>query len=282
VDHAGDGAPFKNIDDVKRMVNKDIERIYECVDKKKVCEQAQFPYRLFGGEYEYLSEVKENFKRVVGKMEGTVMIVPESCTLYYVLERYGIDWWSFLYHDYPELSIKYLDALTEYELARIDNFADISISPISFTSDPIGVNDNLLFSPNFTLDVLLPKTKKLIERWKSYGYYYIYFADGFKRPILDEILSWGLIDAVDPFKSLAHMDVKKFRGRYPNVTICQPIDCQKLLHSGTPNEIRKATTRAIKEAEAKKIFIGSTSEVHPSVPIKNAMMMYETTKNFMA
>lgn len=272
--------PFKNMDDVVNMINKDIERIYDSIKQKKVCKQVQFPCRLFGEDYEYLEEVKLNFKRMVDKMGGTVMIAPESSTLYFSLERYGFTWWSYLYYDYPDLANRYLDALVDYELTRIDSFADISITPISFTSDPIGVNDNLIFPLDFTLKVLLPRTKKLIERWKSYGYYHIYFADGYKWPILDEVLSWGLVDAVDPFEPLAHMEVKKFREKYPEITICQPIDCQNLLYSGTPEDIEKATIKAIEDANKYKIIMGSTSEIHPNIPVENALAMYKSARNY--
>ena len=30
-------------------------------------------------------QIKDNFKKVADKIEGTIMIAPESCTLYYVL-----------------------------------------------------------------------------------------------------------------------------------------------------------------------------------------------------
>ncbi|MBM3703040.1 MAG: hypothetical protein FJW63_08665, partial [Actinobacteria bacterium] len=253
---------------------------YDCIGKGKVCKQAQFPLRLFGEDYEYLEEVKQNFKRIINKMEGTVMIAPESCTLYYALERYDYKWWTYLYHDFPELANKLLDAYLDYEIARVDSFADTSITPVSFTSDAIGTNDSLMFSLDFILNVILPRTKKIIERWKNYGYYHIYFADGYKWPILDEILSWSLIDAVDPFEPLAHMDVKKFRDKYPGITICQPVDCQNLLYTGTQDAIRKATIKAIEDAGANRIIIGSTSEVHPNVPVKNALAMYETARGY--
>ncbi len=272
--------PFKNMDDVIRMVNKDIERVFECVLEEKVCRQAQFPCRLFGEEYEYLAEVKENFKRIVDKLDGTMMIAPESAPGYYGIERYGFIWWSYLYNDYPRLAEEYLDAMTAYELARVDSFADTSLTPISFTSDPIGINDSLLFSPEFIFNVQLPRTKKVIERWKGHGFYHIYFADGYKWPVLDEIVSWGLVDAVDPFEPLAHMDVAKFREKYPSITICQPIDCQNLLLTGTPEEIKKATVKAIEDAEEKRIIIGSSSEIHTNIPVENAMAMYETARNY--
>jgi len=42
----------------------------------------------------------------------------------------------------------------------------------------------------------------------------------------------------------------------------------------------RATIKAIEDAEKRKILIGSTSEIHPNVPIKNAMAMYETARSY--
>ncbi len=84
---------------------------------------------------------------------------------------------------------------------------------------------------------------------------------------------------MDPFEPLAHMDVKRFREKYPETVICQPVDCQNLLYTGTPREVREATIKAIEDAGAYKILIGSTSEVHPNVPVENAIAMYEAARH---
>jgi uroporphyrinogen-III decarboxylase len=88
------------------------------------------------------------------------------------------------------------------------------------------------------------------------------------------------VDAIDPFEPLAHMDVSKFRKMYPEITICQPIDCQNLLYTGTPEDISKVTIKAIEDSGEKRIMIGSSSEIHPNIPIKNAMAMYDAARKY--
>jgi uroporphyrinogen-III decarboxylase len=273
--------PFTDLAGAKHVMEQDIERIYECIEKKKICRPALFHLSLFDENFEYFDEVIENFNRISDKLGETVMLVPESAGPVIIAEtRFDFKWWTYLYHDFPELSLRYLDALNDYEIARVDSFAPKLHTPVSFTSEPAGTNDSLIYSLEFNLNVILPRVRNLVEHWKSYGYYHIYFADGYKWPILDEVISWGLVDAVDPFEPLAHMDVAKFRNKYPDITICQPIDCQNLLYTGTPDEIRKATIKAIEDAGAKRIIIGSTSEIHPNVPVKNALAMYEAARNY--
>lgn len=273
--------PFNDLKGAKEVMEKDIERIYKCIDERKICRAALFHLNLFDENFEYFEEVKENFKRITEKLNGTIMIAPESAGPLVIAEtRFDFIWWTYLYNDYPELATKYLNALNDYELAKIDSFADLSITPISFTSEPAGVNNNLIHSLDFNLKVVLPYVKKLVKQWKSHGYYHIYFADGYKWPLLDEIISWDLVDAIDPFEPLAQMDVKKFREKYPNITICQPIDCQNLLYSGSPDEVKNATLKAINDTEGKKIIIGSTSEIHPNVLIDNALAMFKAARDY--
>ncbi len=76
------------------------------------------------------------------------------------------------------------------------------------------------------------------------------------------------------------MDVATLRQKYPELALSQPIDCTQLLSYGTEDEIRQEVIKAIKDAGERKIIIGSTSEIHPEVNIKNALAMYETAINY--
>lgn len=271
--------PFNNINDVADIVKKDIDRIYKCIDEKKICRQAQQRLYIPGDDCDYMGEIKVEVNRYINKMNGTVMLTPLSQILYIALTRLDFDWWSYLYKDYTELALQYLDALTDYELTKIDAFGPVSITPVSGSGDPIGFNDSLIFSPDFTFRIMLPRTKRLVEKWKSLGYRHLLWMDGYKWPVFGEISKWG-IEAIGPFEALARNNIKQFRDEYPDITICQPIDCQNLLAFGTTEEVKKATIKAIKDAGKRKIIIGSSSAVHPGIPYQNAIMMYETARNF--
>ena len=76
------------------------------------------------------------------------------------------------------------------------------------------------------------------------------------------------------------MDVKTFREKYPEMPLAQPIDCVRLLPFGSESEIRNAVLQAIEDAGKRKIIIGSTSEIHPAVPVGNALAMYEAARSY--
>jgi uroporphyrinogen-III decarboxylase len=75
------------------------------------------------------------------------------------------------------------------------------------------------------------------------------------------------------------MEVKKFRKLYPDTVIGSMIDCQNLLAFGSPDEITRATRKAVEDAGGSRTLIGSTSEIHPDIPVANALAMIETARS---
>jgi uroporphyrinogen-III decarboxylase len=87
-------------------------------------------------------------------------------------------------------------------------------------------------------------------------------------------------DSINPFEPLATMDIKKFRQLYPGTVCGSMIDCQDLLAFGNPQQIKEATLKAIEDSGGARTLIGSTSEIHPEIKLENALMMYETARNY--
>jgi hypothetical protein len=271
---------FKSVEDVVRLVETDIEKIISCTVAKKVCPQVNNHVNLFYEKFEYFEEVGQEYKRINEKLSGTVMLGPEMpMGVSIALFRYGIDWWTFLYHDRPEIAKKFLDAYCDYEIAFINSYGDIQEMPFVCSAGSIGLNDRLLFSYDFYRDVIIPSEKKIAQTFKKYNKYIIYFLDGYKLPVIKDFTDIGA-DAVDPFEPYCFMDIKSFRQQYPDTVICQPIDCTQLLPYGTQVEVKNATVKAIEDAGKSKILIGSTSEIHPEVNYRNAIEMYATAREY--
>ncbi len=272
--------PIKSTDDARELMEKDIERIYGCIDKQKFCLQAKEHVNLLGEKYDYPEEVNSLFERIVKKLGDTMMIAPEIVPgLYTATNRYGFDWFVYMYQDYPELTLRYYDALIDHELFRIDSFAPTGLSKVAMLSEMIAFNANLIWPPKFIKEEIFPRAKKIIDRMKKYGYYVIWHSDGYKWPILEDLIKLG-VDSVNPCEPLASMEVKKFRELYPDTVIGSMIDCQDLLAFGTVEEIKKATEQAIEDSGGAKTLIGSTSEIHPEIKVQNALAMYETAGSF--
>ena len=71
------------------------------------------------------------------------------------------------------------------------------------------------------------------------------------------------------------MDIKAIRDRYPKLILVGGIDCSQLLPYGTPEEVTAATRQAISDARY-GYFVGSSSELHMEVPLKNILAMVKT------
>lgn len=266
--------------EVEYAVRRDIDIIYDCIEKKKVCHLARQHVQLFDEKFEYIEEVKADFARVNEKLQGTVMMAPEDVSATSIVaERYDETGWWYLYYDYPETARRYMDALTDYQLSFIDNFADATVSPITQISLTVGTTTALIYSPEFFRTEVIPREQKKIDCWKKYGYIVFAFLDGYFWPLIGDFLNAG-VDEIHPCQPLCRMDVKSIREKYPEVVIGQPIDGAQLLPFGTEDEVRKAVIKAIEDADRRKIIIGSTSDIHPEVPVRNALAMFETAHTY--
>ena len=270
--------PIETIEDARELMKKDIERIHASIESQKFCHQAKEHLNLFGEGYHYPEEVNRHFERVAGKLGDTMMIAPETVPgLYTAQNRYGFDWLIFLFNDYPDLTLEYYDSLIEHELFRIDSFGPTKLSRVALISESIAFNTGLIWPPEFIKNVVYPRVQKCVDRWKKYGYFVIWHSDGKKWDVIPDILNMG-VDSINPCEPLATMEVKKFRKLYPDTVIGSMIDCQDQLAFGTPGEVAEATRVAIEDSGGAKTLIGSTSEIHPDIPVENALAMYNAAK----
>jgi len=271
---------FPTTREVADCAERDIESIYRCIEEDRICHLARQHVMLFDEPYDSFEELKDAYRRVSEKLEGTLMLPPEDVNaLAVATERFDEETWWYLYADYPEVTARYLDALTEYQLHFINRFADANLCPLAQISVATGTGTSLLYSKEIVSREVLPRERRKIERWKQHGYRVLAFLDGYKWPVIDDYLALG-VDEIHPVEPYCRMDVKTLRERYPELPISQPIDCAQLLAYGTPEQVRSAVIKAIDDAGARKIIIGSTSEIHPAVKVENALAMYEAARNF--
>lgn len=265
--------------DIEDVVKRDMESIRRDTEAKKICRIARQHVRLYDENFEYMEEVKEHHRRISEKLDGTVMLPPEDVSpMGIVTERLDETGWWYLYTDSPELARSYMDALTDYQMCFIDEFADAAVCPFTQISVPVGGAVNLLYPPEYNRKEVLPREKKKIDRWKKHGYTVMAFLDGYKWPLIDDYLEAGA-EEIHPFEPYCGMEVKRFREKYPDVAVGQPIDCTQLLPFGSQEDVRSAVVKAINDAGGRGIIIGSTSEIHPKVKPENALVMYETARS---
>ena len=96
----------------------------------------------------------------------------------------------------------------------------------------------------------------------------MFHSDGNLWEILDNLVAAG-IDLLHPVEPLAGMDPYELRRRYPQLILCGTIDVSQLLPFGSPQEIRDQV-----------VLVGSSTELHASVPLENYLALHETVLDY--
>jgi uroporphyrinogen decarboxylase len=210
-----------------------------------------------------------------GRGDPTVLIIESGAGLTEMYWATGIQTFSYLMADYPDLVEEWLDARNRAELRRVAAIADPRLFPIALTYDDIAYKTAPIFSPKWLRRYWFPRLKKLNDAWHERDTCCLFHSDGNLFPVLDDLVVAG-IDGLNPLEVLAGMSVGKVRQKHPSLFLTGGIDVSQLLSFGTPDEVRAACRQAIAEADGRGYFLGSTTELHWDVKLENAIAMFET------
>jgi uroporphyrinogen decarboxylase len=186
----------------------------------------------------------------------------------------GMELFSYLLADAPDLVEAWLEARTQAELRRVAAIADADLIPVALTYDDLAYKTGLLFSPRWLRRVWLPRLKQLVAAWHSRDTFCLFHSDGNLWLIIDDLVEAG-IDGLNPLEVLAGMSVKAVRERYPDLFLAGGIDVSQLLPFGEPEEVRAVCRQTVADAGGAGYFLGSTTELHWDVKLDNALAMFE-------
>jgi uroporphyrinogen decarboxylase len=187
----------------------------------------------------------------------------------------GLERFSYLLADAPDLVEEWLAARNQAELRRVSAIADPELLPIVLTYDDIAYKVGPLFSPAWLRQHWLPRLQRLIDAWHTRDTYCIFHSDGCLWPVLDDLVAAG-IDALNPLEVLAGMTVGAVRQRYPHLVLTGGVDVSQLLPLGAPQEVRAAVRQNVADAGGVGYLLGSSTELHWDVKLENAIAMFET------
>lgn len=121
---------------------------------------------------------------------------------------------------------------------------------------------------------------KLVDAWHQHGIKVIFHSDGNLRSVLAEFCRAG-IDGLNPLEPLSHMYAGDIRKAYPHWILMGGIDASQLLPFGTGSGVREAVRKTIDEAGTTgRLWIGSTTEIHPAVKLENILAMWDETEKY--
>ncbi len=269
--------PFQTVQEASELVRKDIDRIEQAIELKRLCHQAMWHLKLFGEQFVTPEELNYEFQRVQKKMDGTVVVAPEFFDgIGPVTTRYNYDTFVYLYHDYPDLMHDLLSAHCAYQLFLMDSFEGPELAPVALMSTAVSGTQGLIFSPDFLKREFFPVAKKIITRLKELGYKVILEMEGDVRQVFDDIVATGT-NGYTTVEALANMSCAWIKQRYPKLVLSQMIDSTQLLTYGSQDEVLDKTMEIIRLLEEYGgIFIGSSGDINEEVKVENVLVMIDT------
>jgi hypothetical protein len=190
----------------------------------------------------------------------------------------GLETFCYLAADYPGVLDDYLRIGNEARLKVIAKSRRAGDFPAIFMCEDIASKNGPLFSPAFLRKRFYPYLEAMVDAYHRHGVKFIYHSDGNLMPLLDDLAATG-IDGLNPLETIAGMDLKELRRRCPDLILLGGLDCSQLLPFGTPQEVRKATLKAMEDA-GPWYFPGSSSEIHDEVPLRNVQAMADAVHSF--
>jgi hypothetical protein len=210
-----------------------------------------------------------------GREDPTVQVIESGVGLSEIYWQLGWENFTTLMFEYPDLLEEWLEARLCAELRRVAAIADPQCIPIALTYDDIAYKNTTLISPRWLRKFWLPRLRRLVNAWHTRDTLCLFHSDGNLWTVLDDLVSAG-IDGLNPLEVLAGMTVKEVRQRYPRLFLTGGIDVSQLLPLGSPAEVREVCQQTIADSGGMGYFLGSSTELHWTVPLANAIAMFES------
>lgn len=144
------------------------------------------------------------------------------------------------------------------------------------TWDDICMQNGMMFSIDMFKKYFLPFWEQIISLVKDHGMMFGWHCCGNVNDVLPLMIDAG-IDMFDVLQTSARdMEVEKFYKKFgKSVCVQGGIDVQKILTSGTPQDIKKEVKK-IKElwGNSGDIILGPSHEALPETPVENILALY--------
>lgn len=188
----------------------------------------------------------------------------------------GIEQYSYVAAEDPGISSELMNYRLEKAVKIIEHIPKDKTPFGIFVGDDMAYKTGLIVNPSLLEKGYYTNMKRMTDAAHRKGIYVMFHSDGCLNEVLCGLADAG-IDFLNPFETMAGMDIKTVHTRYPKLIIAGGIDASGLLPFGTPGEIERAVKQAIDDSDG-KILIGSSTEIHSEVPLENFLAMKNALK----
>lgn len=257
--------PFSNNKEIKEFIKRLIEEVNNSNRHSR--------WNYFGSSG-YDKKDNEELYKIKEWTSGTVIFADESPVgLDTLMDMLGIDRFSIIYNEEPELVSECLEVLCEHEVQRIKLAANPDFSPVVLVYCDLAYKGGLIFSPAFLRKEFFPRLKRIVDAWHGFDMKCIFHSDGNYMEVMDDFIASGL-DGINPIEPLSGWELIDVRKKYPSLVLMGNIDVSQLLSNGSPEEVKKAVKKAIDDIyPGGGLLLGSSTELGPYVDPYNYINM---------
>lgn len=171
----------------------------------------------------------------------------------------------------------YLDRIVETQLLGLEAQAEAGIRLINGGGD-FAFNSGPVYSPEFFDTVMAPRWKKLFDRCRELGLWYVMRSDGNLWPVADVLFGEARPHAYYECDYDAGMHFDRLRERFHELVLMGNVSCSLLL-SGTEQEVRERMTECI-DAAWPRVVAGSANSILHGTPAVNVLAMFEAAAEY--
>lgn len=211
---------------------------------------------------------------LIGGVEGPL------CDAYTYVD---LELFSLVIYDAPELINHLMDCTTAYSRAIAQIYSDNLTVPLQFMGEDIAGSTGPIFSPLMIEEFCLKRWHSIAEPVRSRNGSFLFHTDGRYGPLLDLILGNDKFSAegLNPIERCGCNDIFEIHKAWPDKYLFGNVCCEETLPFGNVSDVEDETLELIEKIGVdRKIFIGSSSEVHEMIPLLNIETMYNTVHEY--
>ena len=230
-------------------------------------------------------DAQQERERFHATMTGLQRLIGETVIIDYSIgvglcpcwSRLGLELFVYLYEEDPETASGYIEAYTSTEIRRLHAIADRALSPVVLIAEDFSTKQGPIFSPAFLRREHYPRVARVTEAWHQHGLKVLYHSDGNYKSAIPDLAACG-VDGFYCLEPAIGMDIVELRRAWPQLTWAGGIDGVDLMERGTPEQVRAAVHRVIRETDVLHrggVFIDSSSEINPPIRPENFRAMVD-------
>ena len=162
--------------------------------------------------------------------------------------------------------VELIDALVEYNLARVRKWVEAGVDIIHF-GDDFGLQDRPMVSPDTFRRWFKPAYEKMMQPAREAGIHVLLHSDGYTLPLLPIFMEMGA-DVVNPQDLVNGLDniAAVCKGK---VCVLLDVDRQSVLPFGTPEQVREHIRRCVETLYLPEGGLAMIIGIYPDVPLAN-------------